>query len=56
MLVERAGDQALVTVKDDDGSATTVTVTVPLPDEWFDEAYERLDLTLKTWPVDQTAG
>ena len=56
MLVERAGDQALVTVKDDDGSATTVTVTVPLPDEWFDEAYERLDLTLKTWSVDQTTG
>ncbi|MBB4912536.1 DUF5959 family protein [Actinophytocola algeriensis] len=53
MIIERAGDQALVTIKDDDGgAATTVTVTVPLPDEWFDDAYGRLDLTLKTWPVD----
>jgi hypothetical protein len=52
MVVERTGNQALVTIKDDDGAATTVTVTVPLPDEWFDDAYERLDRTLKTWPVD----
>jgi hypothetical protein len=51
MTVERAGDQAYVTIKDATGSATTVTVTVPLTDQWFDDAYGRLDLTLKTWPL-----
>lgn len=51
LFVERDGDQAHVTIKDDEGSATTVTVTVPLGDEWFDDAYERLDLALKTWTL-----
>lgn len=51
VYVERDGDLALVTIKDPTGSATTVTVTVLLTDRWFDDAYERLDLTLKTWPM-----
>jgi hypothetical protein len=31
-------------------SLTAVTVTVPLVDAWFDDAYDRLDLAWKTWP------
>lgn len=53
VFIERttAADQdlALVTIRDDEGSATTVTVTVPMPDLWFDDAYERLDRTWQTW-------
>lgn len=49
MFIERNQDLALVTLRDDEGSATTVTVTVPLPDRWFDDAYERLDRTWQTW-------
>ncbi|MFJ6636882.1 DUF5959 family protein [Streptomyces sp. NPDC091376] len=32
-------------------SLTTVTVTVPLVDAWFDDAYRRLDLVWETWPM-----
>jgi hypothetical protein len=32
-------------------SLTTVTVTVPLVDTWFDDAYRRLDLVWETWPM-----
>jgi hypothetical protein len=49
MVVERADGKAHVTIKDGEGSA--VVVTVPLTDEWFDDAYDRLDLTLKTWSL-----
>jgi hypothetical protein len=50
MLIERDQDVALVTIKDDEGAATAVTVTVPLSDPWFDDAYERLDRVWQTWP------
>lgn len=33
-----------VTIRDTSMSLTTVTVTVPLLDTWFDDAYRRLDL------------
>lgn len=39
-----------VTVKDSMTTLTTVTVTVPLSDSWFDDAYERLEQVWKTWP------
>ncbi|MFH8991196.1 DUF5959 family protein [Streptomyces sp. NPDC017940] len=46
------GELAHVTITDHTMSRTSVTATVTLTDEWFDEAYERLDETLRTWPVD----
>ncbi|MET9757516.1 DUF5959 family protein [Streptomyces sp. NPDC006372] len=45
-------DRCRVTVKDHSRTLTTVTVTVPLADAWFDDAYRRLDLALETWPPD----
>ena len=52
MVVERDDKlgRLVVTVKDDAGSMTSVSVTVPVEDAWFDKAYERLDLVWKTWP------
>lgn len=53
MFIERDvedEDRAHVTIKDGSQSLTSVTVTVPLPDAWFDDAYARLDLVRKTWP------
>lgn len=44
------GERVHVTVRDDAMSLTAVTVTVPLPDAWFDDAYQRLELVWKTWP------
>ncbi|MFR0357602.1 DUF5959 family protein [Streptomyces sediminimaris] len=44
-------DRCHVTVKDHSMSQTTVTVTVPLADAWFDDAYRRLDLVWETWPM-----
>jgi hypothetical protein len=51
VFIERVTDQDRmdVTVKDG-GSMTAVTVSVPVADSWFDQAYERLDLVWKTWP------
>ncbi|MGA4838976.1 DUF5959 family protein [Streptomyces sp. G45] len=46
------GERAHVTVTDHAMSLTEVTATVTLTDEWFDEAYDRLDETLRTWPLD----
>ncbi|WP_225824094.1 DUF5959 family protein [Streptomyces naphthomycinicus] len=46
-------DRCRVTVRDHSMSLTTVTVTVPLTDAWFDDAYHRLDLTWETWPLDE---
>lgn len=43
-------DRCHVTVKDPQSSLTAVTVTVPLPDAWFDDAYHRLDRVWETWP------
>jgi len=50
--IERDGDgeRVHVTVRDDSMSLTAVTVTVPLADAWFDDAYQRLELAWKTWP------
>ncbi|MBA2948943.1 DUF5959 family protein [Streptomyces himalayensis] len=52
MFIERDVDEerAHVTIKDSSMSLTTVTVTVPLLDTWFDDAYQRLDLTWEAWP------
>jgi uncharacterized protein DUF5959 len=44
-------DRCHVTIKDHSRSLTTVTVTVPLADAWFDDAYRRLDLVWETWPT-----
>ncbi|WP_405590655.1 DUF5959 family protein [Streptomyces sp. NBC_01092] len=44
-------DRCQVTIKDHSMSLTTVTVTVPLVDAWFDDAYRRLDLVWETWPT-----
>ncbi|WBB59706.1 DUF5959 family protein [Streptomyces sp. WMMC500] len=44
-------DRCQVTIKDASISLTTVTVTVPLADAWFDDAYSRLDLVWETWPM-----
>lgn len=52
MFIERDPDfdRLNITIKDDVSSLTTVVITVPIADSWFDDAYERLDLTWKTWP------
>ena len=44
-------DRVYVTLKDLAASLTTVTVTIPLADSWFDDAYDRLDLVWKTWAL-----
>ncbi|MFF4212644.1 DUF5959 family protein [Streptomyces sp. NPDC001796] len=53
LFVERDedGERCRVTVEDASTSLTTVTVTVPLKDEWFDDAYHRLDLVWEAWPL-----
>jgi hypothetical protein len=53
LTIERdAEDQrAYVTIKDNSMSLTSVTVCVLMFDSWFDDAYERLDLVMKTWPL-----
>ncbi|MFI9752710.1 DUF5959 family protein [Streptomyces collinus] len=46
LYVERDddNDRCRVTIKDHSMSLTTVTLTVPLADAWFDDACRRLDL------------
>lgn len=44
-------DRCQVTIKDYSMSLTAVTVTLPLGDAWFDDAYRRLDLVWETWPM-----
>ncbi|MER6676677.1 DUF5959 family protein [Streptomyces sp. NPDC000983] len=53
LLVERdaAAELARVTVEDTSTPPTSVTVTVPMDDTWFDDAYERLEHAWKTWPL-----
>ncbi|GLX50429.1 hypothetical protein Shyhy01_33790 [Streptomyces hygroscopicus subsp. hygroscopicus] len=54
LLIERDeddDDRCQVTIRDDSMSLTTVTVTVPLADAWFDDAYRRLDSVRETWPM-----
>lgn len=52
VFIERDTDEerAHVTIRDTSSSLTAVTVTVPLADAWFDDAYRRLDLVWETWP------
>lgn len=52
IVLDPDDDSAVVTIADGSASPTTLTVTVPLPDEWFDDAYRRLDQVLTTWPAD----
>jgi len=37
------------TVRDNVTTLTTVTVTVPLADSWFDDAYDRLEQARNAW-------
>ncbi|MGW2559540.1 DUF5959 family protein [Streptomyces sp. NPDC001514] len=46
------GERTEVTVTDRSMSLTSVTVTVTLADAWFDDAYDRLDRAMQTWPLD----
>ncbi|MEW2239927.1 DUF5959 family protein [Streptomyces sp. NPDC026666] len=46
-------DRCQVTVKDHSMSLTTVTVTVPLADVRFDEAYRQMELVWETWPMSE---
>ncbi|POX50234.1 DUF5959 family protein [Streptomyces sp. Ru72] len=52
LFVERDedGERCRVTVEDA-STSSTATATVPLKDEWFDDAYHRLDLIWETWPL-----
>ncbi|MFE0674264.1 DUF5959 family protein [Streptomyces sp. NPDC058867] len=53
LVVERDASAATarVTVEDASVPPTCVTVTVPMDDAWFDDAYERLERVWKTWPA-----
>jgi hypothetical protein len=48
-LDEDQDERVHVTLRDSSMSLTTVTVTIPLADSWFDDAYDRLDRVWKTW-------
>jgi hypothetical protein len=38
-----------VTIRDPEASMVTVTVPIPLYDDWFDDAYDRLDQVWQKW-------
>jgi hypothetical protein len=38
-----------VTIRDSVTTLTTVTVTVPITDAWFDDGYDRLERVSKAW-------
>ncbi|MFJ5262548.1 DUF5959 family protein [Streptomyces sp. NPDC088387] len=40
-----------VSVREDQGPLTTVSMAMPLSDKWFDDAYRRLDKVRETWPL-----
>ncbi len=44
-------DRPYVTITDRSTSLATVTLAVDLSDEWFDDAYRRLDEVLRAWPL-----
>jgi len=46
-------ERCRVRIRDHAMSLTSVTVTVPLADDWFDDAYRRLDLVWETWPMSE---
>ncbi|MBP0459667.1 DUF5959 family protein [Streptomyces montanisoli] len=48
---DEEGEYFRVTVRDKEMTLTTVTVTVPLDDSWFDDAYNRLERVLSIWPL-----
>lgn len=52
LSIERddTGERLRVTIRDNMTTLTTVTVTVPLADSWFDDAYDRLEQVWKTLP------
>ncbi|MFC8243651.1 DUF5959 family protein [Streptomyces chartreusis] len=52
LSIERDEDdeRLRVTIRDNVNTLTTVTVTVPFADSWFDDAYNRLEQVWKTWP------
>lgn len=47
---DEADERLCVTIRDDVNTLTTVTVTVPLADSWFDDAHACLEQVWKTWP------
>ncbi len=47
---DEADERLRVTIRDNVMTLTTVTVTVPLADSWFDDAYHRLEQVWKTLP------
>ncbi|WP_331764982.1 DUF5959 family protein (plasmid) [Streptomyces sp. NBC_01384] len=47
---DETGERLRVTIRDNMTTLTTVTVTVPMADSWFDDAYDRLEQVSKTWP------
>lgn len=51
LSIERddADERLRVTIRDSMTTLTTVTVTVPLFDAWFDDAFDRLNEVWKTW-------
>ncbi|MEU3983475.1 DUF5959 family protein [Streptomyces sp. NPDC026672] len=53
MELDEDDDRCQVTVKDHSMSLTTVTVTVPLADVRFDEAYRQMELVWETWPMSE---
>ncbi|MDI5970675.1 DUF5959 family protein [Streptomyces sp. SL13] len=54
--LDEDGERAHVTVTDRSASPTSVTITVDLPDTWFDDAYHRLELVQQAWPLDDARG
>lgn len=54
LSVERDANQDRAAITITDLSQTTVTTVVPMTDEWFDDAYERLDRTWKTWDLTES--
>ncbi|WP_419993985.1 DUF5959 family protein [Streptomyces boninensis] len=50
IALDEDDDRCQVTIRDHSMSLTTVTVTVPLVDAWFDDAYRRLELVRETFP------
>ncbi|WP_181786008.1 DUF5959 family protein [Streptomyces phytophilus] len=51
--LDEEDDRCQVKIKDHAMSQTSVEVIVPLADDWFDDAYRRLDLVWETWPMSE---
>jgi hypothetical protein len=48
-LDHREFGRVAVTIRDPERSMVTVTVPIPLDDDWFDDAYDRLDRVWQKW-------